>query len=200
MDPHPLHFISYTTWNFGSLSKDNFRDGRHDLNFSLIKTTCNSHSFSNLTAKFWVGLPLCCRKIVGLSWDLVLFFYALLMLFSIGLYRHILSFLKSSYYFWRPFLWILIFGPASFVLLKSLIEGQPIRSCIKKPVNRPVNHFFMLKWCTAAKIHYYSSVSWFLIPMTGDIVFAAHIYFNVKKSRNFSMLDFTKENCRLLCN
>ena len=30
----------------------------------------------------------------------------------------------------------------------------------------------MLKRCTAAKIQYYSSVSWFLIPMTGDIIYS----------------------------
>ena len=46
----------------------------------------------------------------------------------------------------------MIFGPVNFVLFKRLIEGQPIRGCIKNPVNRPLNHIFlMLKRCTAAK-------------------------------------------------
>ena len=69
-------------------------------------------------------------------------------------------FYSLVHYFWRPIVWILVFGPASFVLFKSLIEGLPIRGCIKNPMNRPLNHIFlMLKWCTAAKIQYYSSVS-----------------------------------------
>ena len=73
-----------------------FQGGGHDLNFRVVKTTCNSHNFFNLLAKFRVRLPLYCRKIVGLSYDLGLFFDALLVLFSIGLYRHILSFLESG--------------------------------------------------------------------------------------------------------
>ena len=52
MDTHPLHFFSYTTWDFKSLSKDDFRVGSHDLNFRLIKTTCTSNSFFNLLEKF----------------------------------------------------------------------------------------------------------------------------------------------------
>ena len=75
MDPHLLHLISYTTWDFKSLLKDDFRVGRHDLNFRVVKTTCNLHNFFNLLAKFWVRLLLYCRKIVGLSEDLVLFFW-----------------------------------------------------------------------------------------------------------------------------
>ena len=44
-------------------------------------------------------------------------------------------------------------GSASFVLFKSLIEGQPIRDCIKHPVDRPLNHIFlMLMRCTAANV------------------------------------------------
>ena len=37
MDPHPLHFISYTTWDFRPLLKDDFRVERPDLNFRVIK-------------------------------------------------------------------------------------------------------------------------------------------------------------------
>ena len=57
----------------------------------------------------------------------------------------------------------------------------------------------MLKRCTAAKIQYYSSVSWFLIPKTGDITFAAHNYVNVKKSQIPFHVIFSKVNCKLLC-
>ena len=75
MDAHPLHLISYTTWNFRSLSKNGFRVRRHDLYFCVVKTTCISHSFFSFLAKFWVRLPLYCRKIIGLSIDLVLLFW-----------------------------------------------------------------------------------------------------------------------------
>ena len=94
----------------------------------------------------------------------------------------------------------MIFGPTSSVLFKSLIEGQPIRGCIN-PVSRPLNYIFnMLKRCTAAKIQYYFIVSWFLITMTDDIAFAAHFYVNVKKSQIPFHVNFSKVNCRLLCN
>ena len=53
MEPHPLHLISYATWDFRSLSKDDIRVGRHDLNFRIVKTFCNSHPFPR-----WVTLRL----------------------------------------------------------------------------------------------------------------------------------------------
>ena len=74
-DPHPLHLISSTTWDNRSLSKDDFRVGRHDLKFRVVKISWISHSLFNLLAKFWVRLPHYCRKIVGLSYALVLFFW-----------------------------------------------------------------------------------------------------------------------------
>ena len=162
-----------------------FQGERHDLNFRVVKTTCNSNSFFSLLAKFWVRLPLYCRKINGLSICLVLLFWcsfgvvlnwslAPLIIFS-RVWFTIFEDHSSGY-------WFLVQQVLFF--FKSLIEGQPIRVCIKNPVNSPLNHIYlMLKRCTAAKIEYYSSVSWFLIPTTGDIIFAAHIYVNVKKNQ-----------------
>ena len=184
MDPHPLNLFSYTTWDFKSLSKDEFRVGRHDLNFRVLKTTCILLSFFNLLAMFWVRLPLNCRKIVGVSEDLVLFFDALLVLFSIGLYRHLVFFLESASLFLKNNPLDIDFWYSKFCSFQEPDRSQPIRGCNKNPMNSPLNHFFyMLKRFTAVKNHYYFSVSWFLIPMTADITFAAHIYFNVTKSQ-----------------
>ena len=62
MDPHPLHFISYTTLGFRFLWKDDVRVVRHGLNFCVMNTTCKSHNLFNLLAKFCVRLPLFCKK------------------------------------------------------------------------------------------------------------------------------------------
>ena len=127
---------------------------------------------------------LACHEILSCLFD------ALLVLFSIGLYRHLISFLKSGSLLLKTIPLILIFGPERF-FFRSLIEGQPIKGCIENSVNRPLNHIFLiLKRCSAAKIHYYSSVSWFLLPMTGDIAFAAHICVNVKKIQSLFHINF----------
>ena len=79
-----ITFFSYTTWNFRSLSKNDFRVGRHDLNFRVVKTTCNSHCFFDLLANFRVRLPLYCRKKLVYLKIYSCFLDALLELFSIG--------------------------------------------------------------------------------------------------------------------
>ena len=179
MDPHPLHLISYTTWDFRSLSKDDFRVGRHDLNFRVVKTTCNSHSFFNLLAKFWVRLPLYCRKIVGLSLDLVLLFWC-----SFGV---VLNWsLPPLIIFSR--VWFTIFEDHSsgywFLVQQDLFfsrawsKANQLEVALKTLWTVPWITFFLC-W-SGAQLRKFS---WFLIPMTGDIIFAAHIYVNVKKSQ-----------------
>ena len=61
MGPHPLHFISCTTWDFSFLSKGEFKVGRHNPNFRGMNTTFKSHIFFNLLAQFCIRLPLYSR-------------------------------------------------------------------------------------------------------------------------------------------
>ena len=65
MDLQPIHFISDKKWISGLYRKMILVWGGMILIFRVTKTTCKSHSFFNLHAKFCVKLPLYCRKIVG---------------------------------------------------------------------------------------------------------------------------------------
>ena len=150
MDPHPLHLISYTTWDFRSLSKDDFRVGRHDLNFRVVKTTCNSHSFFILVAKFWVRLPLYCRKIVGLSIDLVLLFWSSFGVVLIWSLPPLIIFSR---------IWLTIFEDHSsgywFLVQQGLFfsrawsKANQLKVTLKTLWTAPWITFFL---CTAAKI------------------------------------------------
>ena len=92
-----IHYISSHT---PSEISDDFRVGRHDLNFRVMNTTWKLHIFL-----FWVRSPLYLRKIVGLSWALVLLFWC-----SSGVVFNwsLLPIIIVSRV-WIPFIWILIF-------------------------------------------------------------------------------------------
>ena len=58
-------------------------------------------------------------------------------------------------------------------------------------MNRPLNRIFLtLKRCTAAKIQFFSSVSWFLIPMTVDVAFAVLVQIKTVLAYNIIHIPF----------
>ena len=98
-----------------------------------------------------------------------------MVLYSNDLNCQSLFFLRSGSIFFKSIHLATVCGPAILVPFWRMIEDQPVRCCVKNPVNRPLNCIFLvLKWCTAATIQCYSSVSWVYIPMTGNINFRCY--------------------------